>query len=155
MRVEDKLKQMGLEMHEVGKPIASYVYVKRVGKLLYLSGHGPFVGRENRQVYKGKVGREISIEQAMDAARIAALNCLSSIKAAIGDLDRVKSIVRVTAYVRCDDNLDDYYTVVDVASDLLITLFGDAGKHSRMAIGICQLPRGVPIAMDMIVEVAD
>lgn len=155
MIVEEKLKRMGLVMPEVGQPLASYTYVKRVGEFLHLSGHGPFVGRENRQAYKGKVGREVSIEQGQEVARLVALNCLSSIKRSIGDLDKVKNIVRVTAYINCTPDLDQYYKVTDAASDLLVDLFGEAGKHARMSIGVNQNPESVPVAMDMIVQVAD
>lgn len=155
MIVEEKIKRMGLTMHEVGEPLSSYTYVKRVGSFLHLSGHGPFVGRENKQAYKGKVGREVTIAQAQEAARLVALNCLSSIKAAIGDLDKVRSIVRLTAYVNCVEGLEDYYKATDAASDLLIELYGEAGRHARMSIGVNQNPHSVPIALDMIVQIAD
>lgn len=155
MIVEKRLRDMGLQLGEVGPPRSHYVWAKRAGHLLYLSGHGPFTGEDSRQVYKGKVGREISLEQGQEAARFVALNCLSSIRDILGDLDKVKNIVKVTTYVNCVETLEEYPRVADAISDLLIAAFGEAGKHTRMSIGVHQNPHSIPVAMDMIVEFAD
>lgn len=155
MEVEQKLQEMGIELHPFGNPMASYVWAKRTGNLLFLSGHGPFYGPDQKQAFKGKIGLELTVEQGKEASRLVCIDCIQSIKETIGDLDKVKQFVKVMGYVYCIENYETYFEVHDASSDLLVEIFGERGKHARMTIGVNNLPKKVPIAIDMIVEVED
>jgi enamine deaminase RidA (YjgF/YER057c/UK114 family) len=104
---------------------------------------------------RGRVGAEVTEDEAYDAARTAALNALAAIKSVIGDLDRITRVVRVTGYVNSAMGFTNQPTVVDGASDFLVKLFGEAGQHSRVSVGVFQLPRDAPVEVDMVVEVAE
>jgi len=156
MHVENRIKELGLKLEPIGKPMSSYAWVRRTGNLLFLAGHGPFLGESQSRPFQGKVGVDFTIEEAKEAARLVCLNCIYSIKEAIGDLDKVKQFVKVMAYVRCVEGMGDYYKVHDGSSDLIIDIFGkEKGSHARMTIGVVETPHHVPIALDMIVEVED
>ena len=151
VRVEEKLRAKGYELWPMGKPLAKYSWFRQSGRYLYLAGHGPFVGKDNVQKYKGKIGREYTVEQGKEIGLTAVLSCLSSIKEAVGDLDRVKGILQLMAYVNCAGEVEGYFHVADGACDLLFELFGD--YPARLAIGVSQTPLDVPICMTMVVEV--
>ena len=142
---------MGLELPQPLSPIGNYVSAVRSGNLLFLSGHGPRSG--GKPVMTGKIGRELTIEQGYEAARLTMLNCLSSIKQAIGDLDRIKRIVKLLGMVNSTDNFFEHPKVINGASDLLVELYGDAGRHARSAVGMQSLPMNIPVEIEMIVEV--
>lgn len=151
MPVEQKLKEMGLELPVSPKPLANYVTVVKTGNLLFLSGHLPT--REGKVQYAGKLGRDLGVEDGYQAARIAALNCLASLKSEVGDLDKVRRVVKVVGFVNSAEGFTDQPKVVNGASDLLAEAFGEVGRHARSAVGVSELPANAAVEVEMIVEV--
>ncbi len=151
MSYEQKLKQLGLELPAPPKPVANYVPAIRVGDLLFLSGVLP--SRDGQLIMTGKLGQGITIEQGVEAARVAVLNGLSIVKHETGSLDRVKRIVKVVGYIASAPGFTDHPQVLNGASDLLVALFGEAGRHARVAVGAAELPRQAPVEVEMIVQV--
>ena len=151
MTIEDKLRQMGLELPEVAAPIAAYVPTVRTGNLVFVSGQVP---REKGEIkFRGHVGGNLSLDDGRAAARICALNALAAIKKEIGDLDRLRRVVKVTGYVASAAGFTDQPKVVDGASLFLGELLGEKGRHARAAVGVNELPLGVAVELEMIVEV--
>jgi enamine deaminase RidA (YjgF/YER057c/UK114 family) len=153
MNIEAKLAQMGLTLPPPGPPAGNYIGAVRVGNLLFVSGHGP--RRADGQYITGKVGRDMTTEQAYEAARLVMLNCLTSAKREIGDLDRIKRIVKLLGMVNCTEDFTEHPRVINGASDLLVELYGERGRHARSAVGMQQLPMNIPVEVEMIVEVSD
>jgi enamine deaminase RidA (YjgF/YER057c/UK114 family) len=151
MKIEEKLAQMGLALPTPAAPAGNYVGAVRAGNLLFVSGHGP--RRQGESYITGKVGRDLTTEQAYEVAKIVMLNCLASVKREIGDLDRVKRIVKLLGMVNCTEDFTEQPKVINGASDLLVTLYGEAGRHARSAVGMQQLPMSIPVEIEMIVEV--
>ncbi len=151
MEIEKKMGTFGLELPEVAKPVASYVPAVKSGNYVFTSGQIPFVKGE--LMYRGKLGGDLTVEQGYECARVSALNCLAAVKSVIDDLDRVKQIVRVTGFVNSAPGFEDQPKVLNGASDLLVEVFGQRGKHSRLAIGTSELPLGAPVEIDMVVEI--
>ena len=151
MTPEAKLEALGLTLPPVSAPIGSYVTCKRQGNLLYLSGAGPIV--QGEVLYKGKVGAEITPEVGYEAAKVSALNLIANLKAELGDLSKVKSIVKLLGLVACADGFYGQPGVINGASDLLFEIFGEKGRHARSAIGVFSLPMNIPVEIEMIVEV--
>jgi enamine deaminase RidA (YjgF/YER057c/UK114 family) len=151
MSAEQKLKELGLTLPQSPKPVANYVPTTKTGNLLFVSGHGPY--NDGKTKISGKVGRELTIEEGYQAARNVALNCLASVKATIGDLDKVKQVVKLLGMVNCTDDFKDQPKVVNGCSDLLVTIFGDVGKHARSAVGMQALPNQIPVEIEMILEI--
>jgi len=151
MEIEKRLAEAGITLPAAPKPVASYVPVKKCGNLLYTSGQLCTV--DGKLKYTGKVGKEVTLEEAYEAARIAAINCLAVIKQQIGSLDQIKQIVKVVGYVASDPGFTDQPKVVNGASDLLVEIFGDKGIHARSAVGAVALPLNAPVEIEMIVEV--
>jgi enamine deaminase RidA (YjgF/YER057c/UK114 family) len=151
MTIEEKLVQMGLPLPQPGPPAGNYIGAVRVGNLLFVSGHGP--RRQDGAFITGKVGRELSTERAYEAARVVMLNCLASVKQAIGDLDRVKRVVKLLGMVNCTEDFTEHPRVINGASDLLVALYGEAGRHARSAVGMQQLPMNIAVEIEMVVEV--
>jgi len=149
--VEEKLRQMGLELPEVAAPVAAYVPTVRTGNLVFVSGQVPRVKGDIQ--YRGHVGNDLSVEDGRAAARICALNALAAVKKEIGDLDKVRRVVKVTGYVASAAGFTDQPKVVDGASLFLGELLGEKGKHARAAVGVNELPLGVAVELEMIVEV--
>jgi enamine deaminase RidA (YjgF/YER057c/UK114 family) len=152
MRVEARLREIGLELPPPPRPAANYVGAVQSGSLLFISGHVPT--KDGEFVYIGKVGKELSLEEGYEAARMAALNCLASAKTVLGDLDRVTRVVKILGMVNCSEDFGEQPKVVNGASDLLVQLFGEAGRHARSAVGMQALPFGVAVEIEMILEVA-
>ena len=152
MSAEARLKKLGLELPEVPKPVAEYVPAKRVGDLVYVSGQGPI--RDGEPVYVGRVGAEVSLEDAYKAAQLCALNCLAAVKSVVGSLDAVEEIVQVRGFVNSAPNFYDQSRVVNGASDLLVKLFGDRGRHARAALGASNLPGNIAVEIEMVVRVS-
>jgi enamine deaminase RidA (YjgF/YER057c/UK114 family) len=150
MSYEQKLTQLGLALPAPPKPVANYVPVVRTGDLLFLSGVLP--SRDGQLVMTGKLGQNLSIEQGMEAARVAVLNGLSIIRQEAGSLDRVKRIVKMVGHIASAPGFTDQPQVLNGASDLLVSLFGDAGRHARVAVGAAELPRQAPVEIELIVE---
>jgi enamine deaminase RidA (YjgF/YER057c/UK114 family) len=150
--IEEKLKQLGLELPSSAKPMANYVPAVRTGNLVFLSGHGPL---EKDRLVTGKVGSDLTVEQGYQAARLTAIGLLGSLKALIGDLERVRRIVKLLGMVNCDPTFMEQPQVVNGASDLLVEVFGDRGRHARSAVGMNALPVNIAVEIEMIVEVED
>ena len=149
--VEDKLRQMGLELPAPPAPVAAYLPTVRTGNLVFVSGQVP---REKGEIkYRGHVGSNLSVDEGRAAARICALNALAAVKKEIGDLDRIRRVVKVTGYVASAAGFTDQPKVVDGASVFLVELLGDKGRHARAAVGVNELPLGVAVELEMIVEV--
>lgn len=151
MMVEEKLRAMGLELPEPPKPVAAYLPCVRSGNLVFVSGQVPRLKGELQ--FRGKAGADLSLEQAQQAARLCALNALSVVKQEIGSLDRLRRVVKVTGYVASANGFQDQPKVLDGASQFLVELLGEKGKHARAAVGVNELPLGVAVELEMIVEV--
>jgi enamine deaminase RidA (YjgF/YER057c/UK114 family) len=151
--VEDRLAALGLSVPEVVPPVAAYVPAVRSGAYVYTSGQLPMVGGQMPAV--GKVGGEVTPEQGKELAQACALNAIAAVKALIGDLDKVVRVVKVVGFVASTPDFTGQPGVVNGASELLGTAFGDAGVHARSAVGVVALPLDAPVEVEMIVEVAD
>ncbi len=146
-----RLRELGYELPGVAKPLASYVPAVRVGDQVWTSGQLPLV--EGALPLTGKVGAEVTTEQAQEQARIAALNALAAIDAEVG-LDNVSRVVKIVGFVASDPAYADQPVVINGASDLIGEVFGDAGKHARSAVGVAALPINAPVEIELIVEIA-
>jgi len=154
MNVEKKLVEMGLTLPPSPAPVANYVPAVRSGNLLFVSGHGPAFVKDGKIEYiRGKLGRDLTVEQGYDAAKQVMLNILQSIKGVLGDLDKVRRIVKVLGFVNCTEDFPDQPKVINGASDLLVALYGERGRHARSAVGMQQLPFGIAVEIEMVVEV--
>jgi enamine deaminase RidA (YjgF/YER057c/UK114 family) len=149
--VDKKLKEQGVELFTPGAPVANYVKAVRTGNLIFLAGHGPT--KADGSNITGKVGKDLTVEQGYAAARQTAIAVLSSLKAEIGDLNKVKRIVKVLGMVNCTENFTDQPKVINGFSDLMVAVFGDKGKHARSAVGMISLPSNIAVEVEMIVEV--
>ncbi|MDU1461631.1 MAG: RidA family protein [Corynebacterium sp.] len=146
-----RLLELGYELPGVAKPLASYVPAVRVGDQVWTSGQLPLV--EGALPLTGKVGAELTTEQAQEQARIAALNALAAIDAEVG-LDNVSRVVKIVGFVASDPAYADQPVVINGASDFIGEVFGDAGKHARSAVGVAALPKNAPVEIELIVEIA-
>jgi len=151
MSAEQKMKELGLILPQPPKPVANYVTAVKTSNLLFVSGHGPY--NDGKTKISGKVGRELTIEEGYQTARNVALNCLATVKATIGDLDKVKRVVKLLGMVNCTEDFRDQPKVINGCSDLLVAIFGDAGKHARSAVGMQALPNQIPVEIEMILEI--
>jgi len=149
--IKEKLEEMGLKLPVVARPVAAYVPGVRDGNLIFTSGQVPLV--EGKAAYTGHVGAECSTEDAYEAARICALNCLAVVQDLAGDLEQVVQIIKVTGFVSSAPGFNGQPQVVNGASELLVQLFGEKGAHARSAIGVSELPLNVPVEIEMIVKV--
>ena len=150
---EKRLKEFDIQLRNPAPPVANFVHAVRSGNLVFLAGHGPLMTDGTWMI--GKVGRDIDLEEGKKAARLTAINLLSSLKAEIDDLNKVKRIVKVLGMVNSDESFTDQPQVMNGCSDLLVSVFGDRGKHARSAVGMTSLPFGIPVEIEMIVEVED
>lgn len=150
---EEQLKALGIGLPEPVYPVANYLTHLQVNNLLYLSGHS-FSG-EPSSVDIGKLGRDLTVEQGYQAARNAAVSVLATIKQALGDLSRVKRIVRVLGMVNATEDFTDHPKVINGFSDLLVEVFGEKGKHVRSAVGMGSLPRGIAVEIEITLEVEE
>jgi enamine deaminase RidA (YjgF/YER057c/UK114 family) len=151
-RIEEKLMQLGLELPEAPAPAGAYVPCVQTGSLVFVSGQIPKVNGEVR--YRGHVGGELSVDDGVKAAQICALNALAALKVELGSLDVIRRIVKVSGFVASAPGFHQQPKVVDGASVLLAELYGDKGLHARAAIGVNELPLGVAVELEMIVELA-
>jgi enamine deaminase RidA (YjgF/YER057c/UK114 family) len=150
--VEARLKQLGISLPEASKPVANYVQAVRTGNLVFLAGAGP--KKPDGSFITGKVGKDLSLEQGYQAARLTGIILLSNLKAELGDLDKVKRIVKVFGMVNADPSFTQHPKVINGFSDLMVEVFGDRGKHARSAVGMGSLPFDIPVEIEMVVEVA-
>ncbi len=151
MNPSDKLSELGIELPETAKPLASYVPSLRTGNYIFISGNLPI--RDGKLVFEGKVPLDLSIEDGYEAAKIAAINIMAAIKGEIGDLAKVKRIVRLNGFVQCSDDFTMQPKVINGASDLFVEVFGDIGKHTRAVMGVNSLPLNSPVEIDAIIEI--
>jgi enamine deaminase RidA (YjgF/YER057c/UK114 family) len=157
MTPEEKISLLNLNIPKGRSPatIGSYIPVTKVENLIFISGQIPtdIESPSNELKYKGKLGRDISIEEAQEAGKICVLNALFHLKSLLGDLEKIIKIIKITGYVNSDENFTEHPKVINGASDLLINIFGEKGKHTRVAIGVNSLPLGSPIEIDFIIQV--
>jgi enamine deaminase RidA (YjgF/YER057c/UK114 family) len=152
-KVEARLKELGLELPAATAPIANYVPFTRAGNLVVVSGQVSV--RNGKPEFVGKLGRDITVADGQQAAKLCALNIIAHVKTACdGDLDRVKRVLRLGGFVNCTPEFTDMPQVVNGASDLMVQVFGDAGKHARAAVGVSSLPLGVAVEVEAMFELA-
>ena len=146
---EAKIAELGLDL-TTNPPMANYVPAVRSGKLVFLSGHGPF---QDGKLIRGKLGADLDVEAGQTAARAVVVQLLASLRAELGSLDAVARIVKLLCMVNCTPDFGDHPAVANGASDLLVEIFGEAGRHARSAVGMQSLPAGMAVEIEMIVEV--
>ena len=154
MHVEDRLKELGIELPPAWDVPSDFRFVRAVttGNLVFISGHGP--RRPDGSHVTGRLGEDLDLDAGYEAARLTAIQCLASLKAEIGDLDRVVRIVKLLGFVNCTEKFGEPPRVMNGASDLLIDLFGERGRHARSAVGMQALPNGIAVEVEMVVEIA-
>jgi enamine deaminase RidA (YjgF/YER057c/UK114 family) len=149
---EARVGELGLSIPEPPPPAGAYVPAVQSGNLVFCSGQGPY--RDGVFVHTGQVGRELTLEQGYDAARISMLNCLGEIRSVIGSLNRIRRIVQVRGFVNCTQEFMDQPKVINGASELLLEIFGERGRHARCALGTSSLPASIPVEIEMVVEIS-
>lgn len=151
--IEQRLDELGIQLPEVSAPVANYVNAVRTGNLLFLAGKGP--KKEDGSYITGKVDVDLTLEEAQEAARLTGINQLAVLKAELGDLNKVKRIVKVTGMVNSPADFGNQPEIINGFSNLMVEVFGEKGKHARAAVGMASLPRNIAVEIDMIVEVED
>lgn len=153
-RIDARLKELGVKLPDAAAPVANYVPFVRTGSLVFISGQIT-LGASRALEYVGTVGKELTVEDGRKAARLAAINALAALKAALdGDLDKVKRVVKITGFVNAVPGFAQHPEVVNGASDFFVEVFGDAGRHARAAVGAGSLPRNVAVEVEAVFEVA-
>ncbi len=151
MEVEKRIIELGYKLPKICPPKAMYIPVKEINNLLFVSGQIPMI--DNKIIYKGKVGDKISLEQAKEASKICVLNGLASLKDYLGDLDKIKNIIKLQVFVNSKVGFVDQHLVANGASGLLYEVFGEKGRHTRTAIGTNQLPLDISVEVEMIISI--
>ena len=151
MTAEDRLAELGITLPPMPPPTANFVRTRQVGALLYLSGHAPVHPDGSRD--RGKLGAELTVEEGKASARLTGLNLLATTRAHLGSLDKVRAVVKVLGMVNSAPGFERQPEVMDGFSDLMVEVFGDAGRHARSAVGMAELPGGIPVEIEMILEV--
>ena len=146
-----KIAELGITLPEVSSPVANYVNAVKTGNLIFLAGKGP--KKADGTYITGKVGVDLTIEEGYEAAKITALNQLAVLKAELGSLDKVKRVVKVLGMVNSEAGFENQPEVINGFSDLMVSVFGEKGKHARAAVGMASLPRNIAVEIEMIVEV--
>jgi len=152
MSAEGRIKELGITLPDPPKPGGNYVPGVRVGNLLFLSGHGPS-RVEGKPSARGKVGRDLSTEDGYKVAREVGVNLLGTARSMLGSLDKVKRIVKVLGMVNSAEGFGEQPKVINGFSDLMVEVFGEQGRHARSAVGMAELPSGIPVEIEMILEV--
>jgi enamine deaminase RidA (YjgF/YER057c/UK114 family) len=153
MTAEDRLRDLGITLPRPPPALADYTLAARTGNLLFLAGHAPL--RDGKFAFVGKVGRELTLEEGRDAARLTALNMLATIRAELGNLDRVQRVIKILGMVNCTEDFTRMPEVIDAASAVFVALWGDAGRHARSAVGMQQLHFGMAIEIEGVFELAE
>lgn len=148
---ETKIEKLGIILDHPANPVANFVPAVTSGKLIFLSGQGPM--KNDGSYMKGKLGKDLSIDEGYEAAKLVCIQLLAALKKQIGDLNKVKKIVKVLGLVNADLGFENHPNVINGCSDLLVEIFGDYGKHARSAIGVGSLPFQIPVEIEMIVEI--
>lgn len=151
-KIEARLEELGIELPQAAAPAANYVPYVITGNQLWVAGQVPFWNGELK--YIGRLGDDFTVEQGQEAARICALNVIAQAKAALGELDRVRRVVKMGGFVNATPDFTDHPKVVNGASDLMVEVFGEAGRHARFAVGAGSLPLGVAVEVDAVMEIA-
>lgn len=149
--IEDRLTELGIELPPVATPVASYVPVHVAGELAFVAGQVPL--QDGRPMLVGRVGAEVSAEDAQGAARRCALQALAALREALGSLDRVEAIVKLDVFVGSAEGFTEQPRVANGASDVLVDIFGEAGRHARAAVGVAALPLGVPVEVAVLARI--
>lgn len=150
MSVEERLAELGVDLPAAQKPVASYVPVATEGQLAFVAGQVPM--QEGKPLATGRVGEDVSVEEGQSLARRCALQALAALKEELGTLDRVRRILKVTVWVASSESFTEHPKVANGASDLLVDVFGDAGRHARAAVGAPSLPLGAPVEVELVVQ---
>lgn len=150
--IEEKLAKLGIILPTPPKPAGSYIPVVKTGSLLFVSGQIPI--KDGKVAFQGRVPDTVSIGDAQEAAKVCIINALAQIKSNIGSLDKVSKIVRVSGFVNSSQNFYEQPKIINAASDLLFDIFGESGKHSRIAIGVASLPMNSAVEIDIIAEIS-
>jgi len=151
--IEEKVNELGVSLPTAPKPAGSYVPVVVSGKLAFVSGQIPI--KDGQVIYQGKVGIEQSIEQAQKAAKLCIINGLAQINTYFGTLDNLENIIKISGFVNSAQDFTEHPKVINAASDFLVEIFGEEGRHSRIAIGVSSLPLNATVEIDMLVEISD
>jgi enamine deaminase RidA (YjgF/YER057c/UK114 family) len=151
MSIADRMNELGIELPRAPAPVGAYVPYVISGSLMFISGQVPI--RDGAMIHEGKVPLDVTVEQGQECAALCFLNAIAQAKAALGDLDQVERIVRMTGYVAVAADFTDQPLVVNGASNLAVDIFGDQGKHARVAVGVAELPLGAPVELEVILEV--
>lgn len=149
--INGRIRELGIDIPELPKPKYSYVPGVPVGNLIYVSGQTPT--KEGKLSYRGKLGQDVDLETGYKAARLAAINCIAEMKIVLGDLNRVKRLVQLSGYVASAEGFTRQPAVVNGASELMLEIWGEKGKHARKAIGVNELPDGAPVEIELIAEI--
>jgi enamine deaminase RidA (YjgF/YER057c/UK114 family) len=151
MTATERLRELSIEIPEPWSPVANFALAVTTGNLVFISGHGP--RRPDGTFVSGKLGRDLTVGTGYEAARLTALQCLASLQAEVGSLDRVRRVVKLLVMVNCTEDFVDQPAVANGASDLLVEIFGEAGRHARSAVGMQMLPQNIAVEVEMVVEV--
>ncbi|MGE0598555.1 MAG: RidA family protein [Dehalococcoidia bacterium] len=154
MTPEEKLVELGLSFPPQGPAAGNFLPCTREGNIVYLSGHGPS-GPDGSIAIRGRLGADLTIEQGYEAAKLTAMSLLRSLKEEIGELDRVKRILKLLGMVRCTEDFGQTPSVINGASDLFVEIFGDRGRHARSAVGLYELPFQMAVEIEMVVAIKD
>ena len=148
---EENIKNLGLNIPDLPKALANYVPYKIVGKTMYISGQAPV--KNGELIYKGKVGSDITVEDGIEAAKLCVTNIIAVVKTGLkGDWDKLDSFVKLTGFVNCEGSFTDQPKIINGASDLLVDIFGDQGRHTRVAVGSNALPLGIAVEIDALIQ---
>ena len=151
MSISDRMNELGIELPRAPAPVGAYVPYVISGSLMFISGQVPI--RDDKMIHEGKVPLDVTVEQGQECAALCFLNAIAQAKAALGDLDQVERIVRMTGYVAVAADFTDQPLVVNGASNLAVDIFGEEGRHARVAVGVAELPLGAPVELEVILEV--
>ncbi len=151
MNIEKRIEELGITLPAMSAPAAMYIPVKQLGNTLFISGQIPM--RDGQMVHPGHVGEDVTLEEAQEAARVCVINMLAAVRYYLGDLDKVKNVVKIQAFVSSRTGWDQQHLVANGASQLLYDVFGDAGRHARTACGVNQLPMNAPVEIEAVFEI--
>lgn len=149
-----RIEELGITLPPVGPKLANFVPTKRIGELVFVSGHGPF-DPDGSVIYQGRLGEDVTVEEGQQAARLVTLNMLASLRAELGDIDQIREFIKLLVMVRCTPEFQQQHLVANGASDLLTEIFGaEAGGHARSAVGMASLPFGITVEIEAVVRIA-
>ena len=151
MSFDEKLKKLGIELPVPSKPVASYVPALTIDNFIYVSGQLPI--KNGKLIFKGKLGKELSVEDGYKVAEICAINILAQLKAKLGTLDKIEQIIKVEGYVASVPEFTEHSKVINGASDLFLKIFGEKGKHTRIAVGMASLPLNAPVEISLVAKI--